>query len=311
MALGRLLRALATVFAVTVLAAAALALLLLVRGMHERWQLRRRPPPPPPEVDFDVVETARRVAGSIARDAEQQRRLLTDDGQPRNGIVACWHRFEEQAADTGVVREDWETSAEFTLRVLDLVEADSGPVTRLAALYREARFSDHPLDESHRTAALAALDAIHAQLRAPQDGAPMSDRTRWRWRAGSGLLAYAVLEIGLHGARLRARRAAPRRWSWPSGRRRSACCATASSRSAPPGSRRRPRPSYPRLGRPARGLRPPDRGHADGARPPAAALRDRPAPARRRPARRRARGTRRRRLSLAEIDDYLRRIEDP
>ena len=24
----------------------------------------------------------------------------------------------------------------------------------------------------------------------------MSDRTRWRWRAGSGLLAYAVLETG-------------------------------------------------------------------------------------------------------------------
>ena len=171
-ALGRLLRALATVFAVTVLAAAALALLLLVRGMHERWQLRRRPPPPPPEVDFDVVETARRVAGSIARDAEQQRRLLTDDAQPRNGIVACWHRFEEQAADTGVVREDWETSAEFTLRVLELVEADSGPVTRLAALYREARFSDHPLDESHRRAALAALDAIHARLPAPTATVP-------------------------------------------------------------------------------------------------------------------------------------------
>jgi Domain of unknown function (DUF4129) len=166
-ALGRLLRALAAVFAVTVLAAVAVALLLLARGLYGRWQLRRRPPPPPPEIDFDVVETARRVAGSITRDAGQQRRLLTDDEQPRNGIVACWHRFEEQAADAGVAREEWETSAEFTLRVLELVDADHEAVTRLAALYREARFSDHPLDESHRTAALAALDAIHARLPAP------------------------------------------------------------------------------------------------------------------------------------------------
>ena len=56
--------------------------------------------------------------------------------------------------------------------MLDLVDADSAAVTRLAALYREARFSDHPLDESHRAAALAALDAIHARLARHGSGAP-------------------------------------------------------------------------------------------------------------------------------------------
>jgi hypothetical protein len=165
------LRALAAVFAVTVLVAALGGVLLLARGLWGRWELRRRPRPPPPSIDFDVVETPRRVAEAIARDAGWQRRLLLD-GRPRNGIVACWHRFEEQAAGTGLVRAEWETSAEFTLRVLELVDADSEPVTRLAALYREARFSDHPLDESHRSAALAALDAIHARLTSPGAGLP-------------------------------------------------------------------------------------------------------------------------------------------
>jgi hypothetical protein len=171
-ALGLLLRALAAIFALATLAAAVAGLLLAGRGVWERWELRRRPPPPPPTVEFDVVETARRIAGSIARDAGRQRLLLSEDGRPRNGIVACWHRFEEQAAGTGVVREEWETSAEFTLRVLELVDADSDAVTRLAALYREARFSDHALDESHRTAALAALDAIHAGLPDQRAGLP-------------------------------------------------------------------------------------------------------------------------------------------
>src|SRR6478736_4766013 len=119
---------------------------------------------------FAVVVTPRRVTEAIVRDSQQQRVLLLE-GTPRNGIVECWHRFEEQAAGTGVVRDEWETSAEFTLRVLDLVDADSAAVTRLAGLYREARFSDHPLDESHRSAALEALDAIHAQLSRHGSGA--------------------------------------------------------------------------------------------------------------------------------------------
>ena len=170
-AVGRVLRALATVFAVVVIAATLAGLLLLVRALWERWQLRRRPPPQPPSIEFDVVETPRRVAEAIARDAGRQRRLL-QGGEPRNAIVACWHRFEEQAADAGVVREEWETPAEFTLRVLELVDADSEAVTHLAALYREARFSDHPLDESHRAAALVALDAIHARLASRQAELP-------------------------------------------------------------------------------------------------------------------------------------------
>jgi hypothetical protein len=161
--------ALVAVLFVLLVAGVLVALVLLGRHLWSRWRLRRRPPPAPEEVGFDPLTAPRRVAEEMTRGAAAQRRLL-EQGSPRNAIVACWRRFEEQAADAGVRRRPWETSAEFTLRVLDLVDADASAVTRLAALFREARFSDHPLGEPQRAEAIAALDAIHAHLGAA--GAP-------------------------------------------------------------------------------------------------------------------------------------------
>ena len=144
---------------------------LVIAGKRawERWQLRRRPPPTPAEVEFDPIRTPRRVAEEILRGADAQRALL-ERGSPRNAIVACWRRFEEQAAEAGVLRRPWETSAEFTLRVLDLVDAEASAVMTLAALFREARFSDHPLGEPQRAEAIAALDTVHAGLGALRTG---------------------------------------------------------------------------------------------------------------------------------------------
>ncbi len=103
------------------------------------------------------------MAEAIAADASGQRAALLE-GTPRNAIVACWHRFEQQARSIGLAREPWETSSEFTLRLLDLVAAEPEAVAELAALYREARFSDHELSEATRQRASAALDRIHGSL---------------------------------------------------------------------------------------------------------------------------------------------------
>lgn len=141
----------------------------LLGWLWERYTLRRRPEPRPEEVSFDVLEVAHRVAEEIERDAARQRDLLLG-GSPRNAIVQCWHRFEQQAETAGLPRKSWETSSEFTLRMLDLVVADSAAVERLAVIYREARFSDHPVGERDRAAALADLDAIHTALRSALSG---------------------------------------------------------------------------------------------------------------------------------------------
>jgi hypothetical protein len=134
---------------------------------RRRRRRRRRAGSGAEEPDFAVVQPARAVAEQMLRDAEAQREELATGGTPRNAVVACWHRFETQAAAAGVPRRPWETSSEYTMRVLDLVDAHQPAVSRLGGLYREARFSEHELTEEHRREALAALDAIHRTIGIP------------------------------------------------------------------------------------------------------------------------------------------------
>lgn len=119
------------------------------------------------DADFAVLQPADAVAQEMLRDAGAQRDELATTGTPRNAVVACWHRFETQAAAAGVARHPWETSSEYTMRVLDLVDAHQPAVSRLGRLYREARFSEHELTEAHRQEALEALDAIHRTIGIP------------------------------------------------------------------------------------------------------------------------------------------------
>jgi hypothetical protein len=141
------------------------------RVVRESWGRRRDPRPPAPgQVAFDVLDAPDVLVRELAGGAAAQRELLRA-GTPRNAIVEVWNRFETLASNVGATRRPWETSSEFTLRVLEAVDADSTAVTRLAALYREARFSDHELAEEHRAAALSALEVIHAGLTAPHPGA--------------------------------------------------------------------------------------------------------------------------------------------
>ena len=140
---------------------------LLYRGLRrlrEAWADRERRDPRPRSIEFDVLDDPEELAEEIREDFDAQLALLLE-GHARNAIVACWDRFEEQAERVGLASQSWETSSEFTIRVLDLVSADGDAVVRLERLYREARFSDHPIGEGHRQAAVAALEAIHLSLR--------------------------------------------------------------------------------------------------------------------------------------------------
>lgn len=159
------------------LAVAVLAVYLILRYLaaplgrfavrRRRERLRRRRLGPAADEDFTVLDPVRAVAEQMLADAGAQREELLAADTPRNAVVVCWHRFETQAAAAGVARQPWETSSEYTMRVLDLVDAHQPAVSRLGALYREARFSEHELTEAHRREALEALDAIHRTVRLP------------------------------------------------------------------------------------------------------------------------------------------------
>ena len=153
---------LAWVFLGTLLIVVAGGLLLLLVVLV-RALLTRREAVGREHVEFDVLDEPGRVVAQVVGDADQQDALLRD-GDARNAIVAMWHRFEVQGGRAGVPRVASETSSEYALRILDLAEADATPVARLAELYREARFSEHPITEEHRSEALAVLTAIRRSL---------------------------------------------------------------------------------------------------------------------------------------------------
>jgi len=160
----------ALAFALELLTVCVILFLLvrLLAALQQMWLGRRRSrrrTAVEKEVEFEVLGSAQQVTEAIAADADEQRTELEVGGDPRNAIVACWHRFELQAQRAGVERRRWQTTSEFVLGLLDLVGADHGAVARLADLYREARFSDHPMTDAHRAEALAALDEIHISLR--------------------------------------------------------------------------------------------------------------------------------------------------
>jgi hypothetical protein len=111
--------------------------------------------------DFEVLAD---VAATVSADAAEQRAALRR-GRPRNAIVECWLRLEAAVAAAGVEREPSDTAAELTERVLAEHHVDRTALSALAALYREARFSDHEMGEDTRRAAIEALDTVHAQLR--------------------------------------------------------------------------------------------------------------------------------------------------
>jgi hypothetical protein len=140
----------------------ALVLWLLI-GVVRHVRARRATHEQRPDVEFDVLDEPGRVAEQVVRDAEEQDALLRD-GDARNAIVATWHRFEVQGERAGVPRRASETPSEYALRILDLADADNVPVTRLAELYREARFSDHEITERHRSEAVEALAAVRRSL---------------------------------------------------------------------------------------------------------------------------------------------------
>ncbi len=121
-----------------------------------RWRSRTLPP--------TVVVALPDVPEELTASADARMALLMQ-GSPRNAVVACWLDLEETAASAGLPRAAHETSAEYTTRVLTIWRVGPQSLSGLAALYREARFSRHPLTEEHRAKAIDQLTTLHEDLR--------------------------------------------------------------------------------------------------------------------------------------------------
>lgn len=134
---------------------------LVVAAWRNRPRLRWRRSDGRSDDPFEVLPD---VAEAVIDDAAAQRAELLR-GAPRNAIVQCWLRLERAVERAGLERDEADTPAEFTSRVLGRYDVDPEAIDALATLYREARFSDHVLGETEREAAVVSLDALHRSLR--------------------------------------------------------------------------------------------------------------------------------------------------
>lgn len=95
-----------------------------------------------------------------ARESEQ----LLARGTPANAVVAAWVRLEGAVRGAGLRDDDSRTSTELVTTVIRGFGVRQAPLDELAALYREARFSRHPVQEQARIRARAALQDIQGDL---------------------------------------------------------------------------------------------------------------------------------------------------
>jgi hypothetical protein len=116
---------------------------------------RARPIQPAPD---DLI---RQVSNTLRSTMSQ-----VSGGQIRDGVILCWHRLEQTAEAAGLRRSPADTSSDLVGRLLASMPVSEAPLNRLAALYREARFSSHPIPAEAVAQARSDLAQLRSELEA-------------------------------------------------------------------------------------------------------------------------------------------------
>jgi hypothetical protein len=119
---------------------------------------RRRAVPPLPEPDPEP--DAEPLVAALAAGA----RVLHEDPDPRTAIIGCYAAMERSLADAGSPPRMADTPAEVLGRATASGLVRSVPATTLTGLFRQARYSSHPMTEADRAAAIDALAQVQADL---------------------------------------------------------------------------------------------------------------------------------------------------
>ncbi len=116
--------------------------------------------PPTGDAAVAPVVDRGRLHGEVVAGLEE----LENTADPRRAVIGCWLRLEAAAAAAGTARLAAEAPGELVRRVLRAHDVRPPPLEQLGALYREARYSGHPIGEDRRRAARAALDEVRRDL---------------------------------------------------------------------------------------------------------------------------------------------------
>jgi Domain of unknown function (DUF4129) len=115
------------------------------------------PGPAEPPIDARTEEVVAALDAGLDRLSDQ-------DTDPRRAVIACWVRLEEAAAAAGTPRLPGDTSTDLVARLLGAHQVSRPVLDDLAAVYREARYATHVVDEQMRAAAVRSLGHLRAEL---------------------------------------------------------------------------------------------------------------------------------------------------
>ncbi|HEY7429622.1 MAG TPA: DUF4129 domain-containing protein [Streptosporangiaceae bacterium] len=136
------------------LALAAVAATLLIMPARRRAKaFATTPPEPEPQSQAPLL--AALAAGE---------RPLREDADPRAAIVHCYAAMEESLAAAGTPPARADTPAEVLDRASRGGLLRSAAASTLTGLFRQARYSTHPITEADRAAAQHALGRLQADL---------------------------------------------------------------------------------------------------------------------------------------------------
>jgi membrane protein implicated in regulation of membrane protease activity len=125
-----------------------------------RWLQARRTPPPPLRSTLEPEDDGSAALG----DAVRAGRMALQGEDVRAAVIACYAAMEESLIAGGVRRHAADSPADLLRRASEAGLLDGLAPHQLAGLFREARYSTHPMAESDLRRARSALDEISALL---------------------------------------------------------------------------------------------------------------------------------------------------
>jgi hypothetical protein len=152
-----------------ILWALLIIVLIIVILLLVRWLRRQARMPVLSREDDFLAEDSETLRDAV----ESGRAALRTYDDARAAIIACYAAMESSLAEHGAARRAADTPDELLARATQTGIVRGTAPARLTALFYEARFSSHPMNQSQREAAEQALNelasALDSQRAEPQE----------------------------------------------------------------------------------------------------------------------------------------------
>jgi hypothetical protein len=123
-------------------------------GVAVVWRMREQRPPP------QLVDEPDELLAAVDISLDD----LENEPDPRRAVIRAYARMERALGSYGFARHPSETPLEYLARALSSLRVGRRSIERLSALFERAKFSQHEIDLTMKSDALAALGALRDEL---------------------------------------------------------------------------------------------------------------------------------------------------